>query len=154
MINLKAAYRWGDFPEDFRMQILCSSPATTGTLSSQVAMHLECPCSTFLGLFDRKLANNLEILILSQFNPNFFLLQQWVHFLAALAEMLSSSLALYKLYVRVELLITLIYPRLHLIPSTSQYHKKFRKSFQWQGNINTFRGFLLSSHLGMKDTVP
>lgn len=29
-----------------------------------LALHLGCPCPTFLGVFDRKLANNLEILIL------------------------------------------------------------------------------------------
>lgn len=75
MVDLKPAYRWGVILEDFRMQILFTSPTFIDTLFSKVAMYLGCPCSTFLGLFDRKLANNFEILILSLLSPYHFILQ-------------------------------------------------------------------------------
>ena len=75
MVDFKAAYGWEDFLKDFRMQILFSSATSTDTLFffPQVTMYLGCPCTTFLGRFGKKLANNLEILILSQFRPHHIL---------------------------------------------------------------------------------
>lgn len=74
MTDLKAAY--GE-ETSWRTSSCVPCPPHSPTIDAlcpQVAMHLGCPCSTCLGLFDRKLANNLEILILSQFRPHLFCL--------------------------------------------------------------------------------
>ena len=153
MVDLKAAYGWGDFLRDFRIQILFISATSTDILfyfapSDYV---LEMPLFHFLGTFWQETCQQLGSFHSISVQPPSR--SPWgVHLLALLAERLSSSFALLTLSARLELLTnSLVCPG--SISSMAQLSEHtwppLPSECSVAGSTGTSTGSLFPSYLGM-----